>query len=260
MSHGLQIQSSYTWSKLIDETQAQLGSEDISASVFGTDPTHREVDRAPSVFDIRQNWRLNAIYQLPGIDSGGGILAKAFNGWWLSGIWSLQSGYPFTPALNSNRSRSGVLGIQGGGGVIDRPDLVPGRSNDNIVSGTTRGCLGVAPGRQLGTPDLYFDPCAFTIPAAGFLGTAGRSILRGPSLANLDFSLVKDTAIKYFGESGKLEFRAEFFNILNHANFSLPNRLVFAARQDVETPLSNVGRINSADTSRQIQFALKVLF
>src|ERR1019366_7836223 len=128
------------------------------------------------------------------------------SGWQASGILSLQSGYPFTPALQTNRSRSGVNVGGGVNGVgIDRPDLVAGRNGANIVSGTTAGCLGVAPGQKLGTPNLYFDPCAFTIPAAGFLGTAGRNILRGPGLANLDFSLMKDTAIKHLGESGKLE-------------------------------------------------------
>ncbi len=131
------------------------------------------------------------------------------------------------------------------------------------MSGTTAGCLGVAPGRQLGTPALYYDPCAFTIPAAGFLGSAGRNLLYGPGLANLDFSLVKDTAIKKLGESGRLEFRTEFFNILNHANFAPPSRTVFAGIQNVEAPIANAGVITSTAngaTSRQIQFALKLLF
>ncbi len=73
--------------------------------------------------------------------------------------------------------------------------------------------------------------------------------------------MVKDTGLKFPGETGKLEFRTELFNILNRANFGPPNRTVFAARNNVETPLSTVGTItNTNSTSRQIQFALKVLF
>jgi hypothetical protein len=124
--------------------------------------------------------------------------------------------------------------------------LVPGRSNDNII---------------LGGPDRYYDPGAFTVPALGFLGNLGRNTLRGPGFANLDFSLVKDTSLRFLGESGKLEFRAEFFNILNRVNFGMPNRTVLAARADVENPLANAGRItNTSGSSRQIQIALKILF
>jgi hypothetical protein len=257
ITKGLQFQSSYTWSRVIDETQAQLAADDGGSSVFGTDPAHRQVDRGLADFDSPHNWRFNTIYYLPG--AGSGVTGKLLSGWWMSGILSLQTGYPFTVALNSNRSRSGV---NGGAAGIDRPDLLPGRNNGNIVSGTTAGCQGVAAGQKLGTPDLYFDPCAFAIPAVGFLGTAGRNILRGPGFANLDYSLVKDTAIKALGESGKLEFRAEIFNILNRSNFALPSRLVYAATQNVEAPLPSAGVITStgSNTSRQIQFALKLLF
>ena len=72
----------------------------------------------------------------------------------------------------------------------------------------------------------------------------------------------KDTALGFLGESGKLEFRAEFFNLLNRVNFATPDRIVYAGRLDQEAPLPTAGRINStgASTSRQIQFALKLLF
>jgi hypothetical protein len=243
LSQGLQFQSSYTWSKAIDETQAQLGADNSNEGAFPSDPGDRRRDKGPSSFDLTHNWRLNAIYRLPDLTSSEGGLGNLLNGWWMSSIVSLQTGYPFTPVLNSNRSRSKVAG---GAAGIDRPDLVPGRNKKNIV---------------LGKPDRYFDPSGFTIPVEGFLGTAGRNILRGPGLANVDFSLAKDTPIPFLGETGKLEFRAEFFNILNRANFALPARAVFAGLRDVEAPLPNAGRITStATTSRQIQFALKILF
>ena len=258
LTRGLEFQSSYTWAKLFDETQGTAAGDGTTNNVVGVDPTHRKLDRGPADFDVSQNWRFNAIYHLPN-SAATGIAGKLLNGWWTSGILSLQSGYPFTPVLGSNRSRSKV---NGGGGGLDRPDLIPGRNNGNTVqTSTSTGCTGMAAGTPIGAPALWFDPCAFTVPAIGFLGTSGRNILRGPGFANLDFSLVKDTSIRQLGESGKLEFRLETFNILNHPNFAMPSPTVFAATQNVEPPLATAGRITStATTSRQIQLALKLIW
>jgi len=78
----------------------------------------------------------------------------------------------------------------------------------------------------------------------------------------VDFSIAKDAALHLFGESGKLEFRAEFFNILNRANFAVPNTTVYAGTQDLQAPLAAAGKITSTGsrTARQMQFALKLLF
>ena len=242
LSHGLQFQSSYTWSKVFDETQGGAAGDGTTNTVTGTDPSNRKVDRGPADFDVNHNWRFNAIYRIPQLTLEGAF-AKLLNGWWTSGILSLQTGYPFTPVLGSNRSRSNV---GGGGGGVDRPDALPGRSNDDII---------------LGGPARYFDPGAFAIPPLGFLGNSARGFLRGPGLASLDFSLGKDTALGFLGESGKLEFRAEFFNILNRVNFAMPSTQVFAGVRDVEPPLANAGRIvATASSSRQVQLALKVVW
>jgi hypothetical protein len=259
LSHGLQFQSSYTWSKTLDDTQAQIGpSDDLSSSGRASYPMNPQLDWAPSSFDVAQNWRFNVIYHLPrtGLRSAAGAI---LNGWWVSTIVSVQSGYPFTPGIQGDRSHQ-VQFNQG----IDHPNLVPGRSIDSITNGVSTG-NGVNPcptaGEALGTPDLWFDPCAFGLQPAGFLGNAGRSILRGPGLANLDFSAVKDTRLGFLGESGNLEFRAEFFNFLNRANFGQPSRFVFAGKSTGELPLTNAGLItNTITASRQIQLALKILF
>lgn len=156
----------------------------------------------------------------------------------------MQTGLPFTPTIQADRSQAGV---NNGAAGINRPNLVPGRSNSNII---------------LGGPDHYFDATAFVLQPAGFLGNAGRNILYGPGFANIDFSMVKDTALKFLGESGRLEFRAEIFNILNRANFASPSNIVFAGRTDGEAPLATAGNItNTGDArSRQIQFAMKLVF
>lgn len=248
LSHGLQFQSSYTWSKLIDDAQGQASNEHSASSGTGTDPSNPRVDRGLADFDVEHNWRFNAIYQIPSLSGSPGLLGGIAKGWRVSGILSLQTGYPFTPALGSNASRSGVgAGGAGSGAGIDRPNLVSGRNNGNIVRGG---------------PIRYFEVSAFTLQPAGFLGTAARNMLRAPGLSNLDFSLVKDTSIKRLGESGHLEFRAELFNILNKANFGVPNRTVFSGTGPAAAlPLPSAGVItNTITPSRQIQFALKLLF
>jgi hypothetical protein len=100
----------------------------------------------------------------------------------------------------------------------------------------------------------------------GYLGTASRDMLRGPHLSELDFSLNKDTALPVLGENGKLQFRLEFFNILNHANFGMPNGFAYTGALSnttgyLEAPTKTAGSItNTITTSRQIQLALKFVF
>src|SRR5581483_3361146 len=108
----------------------------------------------------------------------------------------------------------------------------------------------------IGSPDEWYDPAAFVQPAAGMYGNMGRDVLTGPGLATLDFSALKMTAIR---ERLKLQFRAEFFNVLNRANFGIPNTVVYTAANSAPSPTA--GMITStASTSRQIQFGLKLLW
>ena len=270
LAHGIQFQSSYTWSKTLDENQGR-GWYSGTENIINADVFDRKANRGPATFDVAHTWRFNTIYRLPGLASSGGAADKLLNGWWMSGILSLNTGYPFSPVINANRSRSGV---GGSATTTDRPDLAPGRTPEDIVSGVTPGCLGVTAGQKLGGPNLYYDPCGFTLQPAGFLGNLGRGFLQGPGFASLDLSLAKDTALGFLGERGKLEFRAEFFNILNRANFATPRRaggagviggniasILYAGQAAVEQPLPTAAKITSTiGTSRQIQLALKILF
>ena len=261
LTRNLQFQSSYTWSHALDESQGQLSVEDGpvaggAGSNYGEDAADRSHDKGSASFDLRHIWRVNAIYRFPWAASG--AWGKLANGWWVSSIFTWNSGFPFLPTLGSQRSRSGYRGVNAG---ANRPDLVPGVKHEDITRGRSRGCLGFPAGTPLGTPERFFDPCAFSIPPLGFLGTAGRYSVYGPNFSNLTFSLVKDTKLPFLGESGTLQFRAETFNVLNHPSFGPPQRTVFAALADVEPPLSNVGNITSTlSKSREIQFAVKILF
>ena len=119
-----------------------------------------------------------------------------------------------------------------------------------------------------GDPNAWFNPLMFRLAPTGFQGNAARGLLRGPGLSTWDLSLNKDTGLPFLGESTKLQFRAEIFNLLNDANFSLPasiGRVFVGTLTDAagvsEAPIPNVGKITTtATSSRQIQLALKVIF
>jgi hypothetical protein len=253
LSKGLQFQNTYTFGKLIDQHGGVTAPDNGgSPGSIRTPLLPLSLDKGPSDWTVAHSWRFNAIYRLPQASGLTGVGGALLNGWWMSGILSAQSGLPFTVTTGgSDRSRS-----LGAGNL---PDLVPGRWNPNIISGTTAGCAGVAVGQKLGGPELYYDPCAFTLEPLGFLGTQGRNILTAPGLFNLDFSLVKDTRLPFLGEGGSVQFRAEVFNILNRANFARPAAGIFSAPG--ATPLATAGRITQTDTtSRQVQLALKVIW
>ena len=285
VSQGLQFQLAYTWSKTSDAMQ---GSTAVDTGDIVREPLHPLSDYGPSTFDVRNNFHFNAQYHLPNFVSAESFVGKFVDGWALNGILSLQSGYPFN-VFNAT-DRAGIAYLPGYSNRGE-PDLVPGRNNNNTTHGLSSGtCPSLAGGLPLGghpnspstpagsPPRFWFDPCAFTLQPAGFIGTAPRNFLRGPGLANVDFSIVKDIAIHKLGEAGKLQFRAETFDLFNHPNFSLPNGTIstgacapgtadaltgcnFALSGGGGTITSTVG--NSAALpggDRQIQFGLKLIF
>lgn len=244
-SRGLQLQVSYTFSRSIDESASVVGVDDFS-SEFGSapDPDDRKSDRGLSPFHVKHNFVLNYTYDLP-FGSGqkfgsglNGLAGKMVQGWQINGIITLSSGVPFS--VENGFDRIGNLARDAVGG---RPDLKPGRSNN--------------PTRGFKTPDQWFDPTAFQLQPERTFGNLGRNTVIGPSFANFDFSVVKNTSIS---EDKTVQFRVEFFNLFNHPNFSIPSvRRIFTDASGV--PLSNAGRITeTVNTSRQVQFALKFLF
>ena len=225
-------------------------------------------NRALSAWDLRHYWSLNYVYDLPigpGKAVGGsltGAAGKLLGGWSLSGVVTASTGPPFSVTTGGD-----FVGALPQGLGSQRPDLV---RKPTIA--------------ERGAPqytNLYFDPFSFELPpltpqcvaaptATGcprrVLGNAGRNILEGPGLATWNFNLSKTTSLtERFG----LQFRAEFFNLFNRANFRLPGSFggsghpVFLPQTTNPNPPRNTaaGRITDvATTGRQIQFALKLLF
>jgi len=254
-SQGLQFQTSYTWSHAIDDTSNQ-GPFDGAGGSSDNLQDFPDAGRANSNMDLRNVFTTNVTYSLPG-PSPQTVAGKVLGGWRLSGILNLADGSPYNNSMTWSHAKTGLSG-----GIWERPDLRSGADN-NPVNGDGRD------------PDAYFTRGNFVLAEPGIWGNLGRNTMVLGGFATLDISLQKDTPIA--GERVKLQFRAEFFNLLNRANWGPPGRTSFATsftsdpKCGINTssgvPCSTIpesgsfGKIASTSGSnRQIQFALKLIF
>jgi hypothetical protein len=244
---GLQFQAFYTFSKAIDLLSAISSLDSQREPQVYLDPQNPARNRGLASFNVAHNLIFNTTYSVP-FHFANKAVQTTLGGWSVSAIGTFQSGQPFSPRVGFNNSRDGDSQNP------DRPDLLPGASK-NPTSGTSAGCQGVKPGTKAGTPDLFYDPCAFAIPTPGTFGNLGRNTIIGPGLVDLDFSLEKNFPI---GEKIRAQFRGEFFNLLNHANFGLPTTQVFTSARVLNSTAGKV--VDTTTSSRQIQFGLKILF
>jgi hypothetical protein len=190
------------------------------------------LDWGPAALNVTNQSSMSITYELPFGKNLTGFSGKIISGWQVNGIITLLSGFPFTPLLGSNRSGDGNTRNP------DRPNLNPAFTGPVI----------------LGTQAQWFNPAAFLVPTAGTYGNLGRGTYNGPGLAEVDMSVFKNTSLS---ERLKLQFRAEFFNLLNRANLGTPNATVFSGTN----VSASAGLITTlATTPRQIQFGLKLIF
>ncbi len=250
-TNGLQLRANYTWSKNLDNGSAWNTSVSANTPAYVSYPANPSLDYGPAATDVRNLVSVNGSWDLPVGRShriGANLrpaLNRAVSGWTLSAIAALQSGFPFSPQLGYNPTGSGDTRNP------VRPDVNP-NFHGSLYPRTTA---------------QYFNSAAFLAPAYGTVGDLGRDTLVGPGLANLDLALHKTTQLS---ERLHAQFRAEFFNVLNHTNFSTPNPVVFssgptqgtAANQNaavVSSPTAGVVTA-TATNSRQIQLGVKLLF
>jgi hypothetical protein len=219
LASRLQILASYTFSKSIDDTSAFLPTS--ADQNFPQDSHNYRLERALSSFDEPNRATIALLYRIPGS-------SRWTRGFEASSIITAQSGQPFTPELSTDNSNTGN---SGGNFGIDRPNVL---FNPKLANPT---------------PQEWFNTAAFQIPAQYTWGDAGRNILRGPGLATLDFSLRRHFVLR---EGMNLTAEAQAFNLLNRANFNLPDPFA-------DQPLT-FGKIFSAQAPRQIQFALRLAF
>jgi hypothetical protein len=261
VSQGLAFVGSYTWSRSIDDLSSVFGGS--VGSGLPQNSQDLSADRGPSDFNATQRVSVSSVYDLPLRRQGAKGPAwtkELLNNWQASGIFSAQSGSPFTVVLSGAPTTSAAAF-----GNPERPDLVGDPRKARTVAANP-AC--VAP-TQIRTPQNWFNQCAFTEPAADpfgpAFGTEGRNAVTGPPYADLDFAVSKSFALR--PESQRLEFRGESFNLLNHPNFSDPYHdfelAACGAGNGFLCPTANYGAIlssNSQGPPRQIQLSFNYLF
>lgn len=224
-SRGLAFQGSYTWSKSIGYGSETYGTPGQDSGM--QDPFNRRIEKGLAPDDIRQRLAVSYIWELP-FGKGRRFMASAhpvldflFGGWQINGITSFHTGYHTTA----------VGGAFTNMGASTRPDQI-GNPNKGFKFSV----------------DQAFNTKAFARPQQFQFGTAPRGSIETPGFQVWDFSLLKNTRVT---EDVVIQFRAEAFNLLNHANFGLPNRS-FDSR--------SFGRVSSAFDPRVLQFGFKLLF
>ena len=235
LGRTLQFQASETYSKCIDYGSVSFGLEaGNSGQQARSDPYSLAVDRGRCDFDITQSFTGSLTYSLP---TRGNRLLR---GWQISSIVMAHSGSPFS--VQDGFDQVGLNDQAGQPG--ERPNLVSGRSGNPT----------------LGQVNQWYDPSAFALQGAGFLGNLGRNTLAGPGFFDVDMALARNLRIT---ESMLVELRVEGFNILNHPNFGLPGQLLFSGIDQSGNGIPNptAGQITQiVGTARELQFALKFRF
>jgi hypothetical protein len=266
MSHGFQFQAGYTWSKSLDTSSGSTDGDQFLNGISSLLFFDRKLRRGPSDFNVGQNLVLTYEWNIPAPRGLSGFLAWPLSGWEWGGILTAQGGVPFTPLVDGD-----FLGLNNTD-PFDFPARLKGPGCHSAVNP--------------GNPDNYIKLECFGLPTApasmtaqcapltgaaspppsgqvycsNLLVNSGRNTLTGPGLVNFDMSLFKNNPVKRISETFNVQFRTEFFNILNRPNFSPPtdNNIIFDGSG---APVGGAGLVDSTSTtSRQIQFAVKIVW
>ena len=274
MSHGVQIQGSFTWGRSIDTGSAPVAGDQYSNSISSLPFYNLQSARGPSDFNIGRIGVINGTWQVPSPKSLAGPTGWATSGWELGAIFTLGNGVPFSATWGTNGDPQGLnsndpwaypdrLTGPGCGSLVN-----PGNPKNYIK--TQCFSLPVAPNMAFwqancDTTSPIYGPNLTTEPfpvCFNLRGNARRNILTGPGTSNLDFSVFKNNHVPRISEAFNIQFRAEVFNILNHTNFAPP---LTPGSTDIfdSTGVANgiAGLLTSTTTtSREIQFALKFIW
>lgn len=235
---GLSFLASYTYSKTLDYVSSFNVAGSAPRLVGGEndlaqDPFNLKAEHGLSLFDSRQRFTFSGSYEVPLPQSATAAAKAVLGGWQINVIANFSSGTPFTVYDSANVAMQGSA-PEITGFYSSRPDLI------------------TDPNAGPHTPDQWVSRAAFRRldpqTEAGKFGNSGRNTVRGPGIANVDVSLLKSVPLT---EQVRLQFRAECFNVANHANFGLPDN-------DIASP--NFGRVLTAASPRLMQFGLKLVF
>ena len=261
MSHGLQLQAAYTWSKCFDTSSSRIADDSYLNTIAGMMFFNQAQRRGLCDFQIAQNFTTNYSWQLPTPGFAGQVGKYALGGWQIGGIVTVSTGSPFSLLIGGD-----PLGEKNST-PSDFPDRLSGPGCANPINrGNVNNYIKLNCFTPPTAPASFAALCqpaaasvASVIPntCMNLFGNNGRNSLIGPGLADFDFSVFKNFPL---GEALNVQFRTEIFNIFNRANFQAPidNSTIFNQNG---TPVGGAGAIDAtATTSRQIQFGLKVIW
>jgi hypothetical protein len=287
MSHGVQFQTSFTWGKSMDTGSAAGHGDQFSNSISSLPYYDLRLLHTRSDFDIKRTLVFSLNWQVPSAKSLSGPAAWIANGWELGTIFKVSDGVPFTATWGTGGDPQGLNNNDDWAfpDVLTTPGCASLVNPGNPIHYVKTECFTVpmAPcptGTTAATCPFYSgssngigcDPAPPTGPNGASVsppfpqcfnlrGNAPRNLLTGPGTTNLDFSIFKNQSIKRISESFNVQFRAEFFNVMNHANFEIPS--VALLRTDIfdatGAPQPGTAGVLSATSTpgREIQFALK---
>jgi hypothetical protein len=282
MSHGFQVQGTFTWGRSIDTSSATLAGDAFGNSISSLNWFDMRLTRGPSDFNVGRTLVINGTWDIPTAKSFSGPAHWITDGWELGTIFTVSDGVPFTPTWGTGSDPANTL------------------SSDDFAYPNRLGGPGCATLTNPGNPANYIKTQCFAIPTAptaafwnancdpappslggpidpvslqcfNLRGNAGRNILVGPGVTSLDFSIFKNTHVRRISENFNVQFRVEMFNILNHPNFAPPgpgdgNTDIFDGTGTSLAPSpSNPGGtagvlLRTTVPERQIQFAIKFVF
>lgn len=226
LSHGLQFQSNFTWSKSMD-----IQSNAYYSNVVLSNPLDPRHDRGVSSTNVPLISISNLVYTTPDLHGRNKLVRTFFGSWETTLIYTMQSGFPFSIQGGNGNNNSGSLQL------ADRADLT--NQPYQVHQGSKQQWLA-----------HYFNTAAFATNAPGTFGNSQRNLLKGPGVSSGDLALIKNLP---FQERYNVQLRGEFFNVLNHPSFGLPNTVVGS---------SNFGQITTigAIAPRVIQGGIKLTF
>jgi hypothetical protein len=241
VSHGVEFHGAYTWGKSIDTLSATEADDAFPNGLFNQLFFDQRTSRGLSDFNVAQSFVLSLTWEMPGPAWNAKLAKGALTGWQIGGLYKASSGQPFTP----------ILGGDPVGMKLDETSEPPDR-----LTGPGCGTL-----TNPGDPSHYIKTQCLAFPVPGNRwGNLGRNSLIGPGVSKLDFSVFKNNHVRLLSENVNVQFRAEFFNVLNHTNFASPTNNLTVFDQSRQ-PVASAGLITSTQTtSRQIQLALKVIW
>ena len=282
MSHGVQGQLSYTYSHCNDLSSAPVTGDTFLNSIAVPLLTQKSYRVGPCDFDLRQVATGNLIWNIPAPSLNNAFANGIVNGWQLGGILTAETGAPFSVTIGGGNDPLGTgfngdfsmdladvlpgCNPTGGKGVnyINTNCFTPPTAPSSLAIASAANPFGCAPTSFLNYPSSAPKAPSGRQFCSNVVGNSGRNRFYGPHLTTLDMSLFKNTRLPVVSDAMNIQFRAEFFNILNHTNFLSPGFLNTGGQNnsvyDADGSTLPTALNQTSTSSRQIQLGVKVIF